>query len=152
MMRFASIPDSFVNATSTIAFITAQLAGLFLGYKFSKSTNWLQMCVVCMPLAIVCTPYCHNYDLVLLIPSVIAFFKLKSLQALNKATRIACIVVVALCLLVFEMPIYTRIHYDFLQHPILTVSPLFCSLSIMSIIFVTMAYRQSTMIDSDLGT
>lgn len=151
MMRFASIPDSVVKITSTIAFISAQVAGLFLGFKFSKSTNWLQLCVVCMPLAIVCTPYCHNYDLVLLIPSVIAFFKLKSLQALNKTVKIACIVVVSLCLLVFEMPIYTRIHYDFLQHPILTVSPLFCSLVVMSAIFVTMAYRDLKTATSDPG-
>ena len=143
MMRFTSTPESIIKVLATLAFVAAQLAGLFLGFRARNKPNQLLICVLAMPLSVVCSPYCHNYDLVILIPSIIAFFTLPGLKTLPQATRVCIYVVVSLCLLVFEMPIYNRIFYDFIQHPILTVSPLFCALMILSLIFMTMAYRET---------
>ncbi len=142
-LMLVHVPESIVQVAALASFAIAQAVAFFVGWRLRKRADMLMWCTLCMPLGILCSPYCHNYDLVLLIPSVIAFCKLPGLNALPKVPRITILTVVFLCLLVFEMPFYTRIHYDMLQKGLLTVSPLFCSLLVLSVIFVTMAVRES---------
>jgi Glycosyltransferase family 87 len=145
LMLLGNVPNSFVQAIALLSFAVAQIVGMLVGWRLSRRPDLLLWCTMCMPCGILCSPYCHNYDLVLLIPSVIAFYKLPGLNTLKNIPKIICMATVFLCLLVFEMPIYTRIHYDFLQHGLLTFSPFFCSLFVMSIIFLAMILRESSL-------
>jgi hypothetical protein len=101
----------------------------------------MQLSAACMPLGIVTSPYCQNYDLVILIASVIAFFKLLPLVPMSKPLRIACLIVVAACLLVFELPFYTFIHYTYLAHGLITINPFFVSLCVLSALFIWTALK-----------
>ena len=145
LMLLGHVPESIVQAVALTSFALALSVGLIVGGRLNRRPDLLLWGTMCMPFGILCSPYCHNYDLVLLIPPVIAFCKLPGLNALNKIPKIICITAVFLCLLVFEMPIYTRIHYDFLQRGLLSVSPFFCSLSVISIIFLAMILRESSL-------
>jgi hypothetical protein len=148
LMRFASMPESIIKITVAVTFVSAQIVALVIGHLARLKEDWLRIIVMILPLSVVCSPYCHIYDLVILIPSVIAFFTAPGLKNLKRPARVTCCTIAALCLLVYELPIYNRIHYDYLQKSILTVSPLFCSLLIASILFVAIAFRETGQPDS----
>jgi hypothetical protein len=143
LMRFASMPESIIKIVVAVGFITAQVVALVIGHLARSKKDWLRIIVMILPLSVVCSPYCHIYDLVLLIPSVIAFVTAPGLKSMKRPARITCYTIASLCLLVYELPLYNRIHYDYLQKGILTVSPLFCSLLIASILCVFVAFRET---------
>jgi hypothetical protein len=143
LMRFTEVPANVVSLVWPFTFGASLLLAVYLGDRFKRSARWLQLCTACMPLGVVAGPYCHNYDLVLLIPSVVAFFKLPVMAALTKRFRITCFSLVGLSLLCFEMPIYSLIHYTYLQRNIWIISPLFISLLLLSVIFVYVAWRDA---------
>jgi hypothetical protein len=145
LLRLLGMDRQTVAQVITPIVISAYLGALLLlailGNAFRQRRNLIPLTVACMPLGIVTSPYCQNYDLILLIPSVFAFFKLGALAWLPKSIRVGCLTLVIACLVVFELPFYTIIHYTYLEHGLLVVNPFFVSLSLLSAIFIWAAIR-----------
>jgi hypothetical protein len=147
----AKVVAHIITPIVAVAYLSALFLLAYLGHRFRKCPDLIKLTVACIPLGIVTSPYCQNYDLILLIPSVLAFFKLGALNSLHKAIRIICLVVVAACLLVFELPFYTFIHYTYLQHGLLAINPFFVSLCLLSAIFIWASVRASKVPQAELG-
>ncbi len=132
---------SAIKTISLVCLAAAILNAAFLGYRSRKLPNSLNVAVVCLPLALLTSYYCHNYDLILLIPAIIAFFKLPAFHSMNKRMRWSCIALVVIAILPLELPFYTIIHYFYLQLGFV-FNPFCLSLSILSCVFIGTAYHQ----------
>lgn len=145
LMRILGTDPAVVSHTITpvalAGYVVALLTLVILGNRFRQHSQSIKLTVACMPLGFIMSPYCQNYDLILLVPSVFAFFKIGWSHSLAKSMRIGILVVVSLCLLLFEMPFYTIIHYTYLEHNLIVVNPFFVSLSLLSAIFIWVAVR-----------
>ncbi len=96
----------------SIVLLLAALALIFnLTRQFRKSSNWLEVCtLVAMPLGLLSSLHCFSYDLILLTPALVVYFKYR--DRLSRASWLfAGIFAFCFC---FVLPIYLKIHYDYL--------------------------------------
>lgn len=142
IQKFLSLEAIKVISIAGSIFAVATL--MVFGYMSRNSGKSLKLALLGFPLSLVSAYYCHNYDLLLLIPAVLTFFSLSSLKELSRKRRRALIVFAAICILPFELPFYIMIHYWGLQLG-LPINPLFVSLVAMSVLFLVMGFRESKM-------
>jgi hypothetical protein len=90
----------------------AVLAFIWLsGRRYARYRQWLEIgLVIAVPAGLVSALHCHDYDLLLLIPVVVAVFKLNLLATVPEAVKLLIIAGSTMLLL----PLYKYIHYDYL--------------------------------------
>lgn len=126
-----------------IFWLSAALALLSLGGNFAfgrlycRYQHWLELgLVAAVPLGLVCSLHCHDYDLLLLIPSAVAALKLGLAESLPEWTKLAAILGTVL----FLLPVYKFIHYDYLLGGA-PMNPLFVCLLVAAASACFLAYK-----------
>lgn len=137
LLRFAPACDALVMTVSSAVFLLTCCALFLLGRRFRQRADWLDLGImVAMPLALVTSLHCHNYDLLLLLPSLAAFARSGLIGNLPRW--------LSYCLLacggIFFMPFYNKIHYEYLLAGGV-INPFFLILSGFAILLATLAIR-----------
>lgn len=83
-----------------------------------------------LPLGLVSALHCHDYDLLLLTPWFIAVWKIESTDLLSKATKISAVILFALLV----VPFYIPIHYRWLLEQQQIANPIFLAFLSASIL------------------
>jgi hypothetical protein len=83
-----------------------------------------------LPLGLVSALHCHDYDLLLLTPWFIAVWKIESTDLLSKATKISAVILFALLV----VPFYIPIHYRWLLEQPQIANPIFLAFLSASIL------------------
>lgn len=101
----AATPVSLVVLVLVFAFLYV------LGSRMRASKDWLSTGVMAsMPLGLVSAWHCHVYDLLLLIPAILALIRSPLVERVPTVTRMASLGIMAL----FLIPVYVHIHYRYL--------------------------------------
>lgn len=114
----------------SLGFLLAAAAIIILiTRRFRYAANWLELGIlVSMPLGLLSSLHCHDYDLILLTPSIIALFKYR--QKLKRFSwLLGCCGFVGLF---FFLPVYVEIHYAYLLKGAV-INPCFIGLLIFAI-------------------
>jgi hypothetical protein len=100
-----------------------------------------------MPLGLVTSLHCHDYDLLLLVPSAVALLKSSAARKLPAWTKLAGIAALPL----FLQPVYTYIHYDGLLKG-MRINPLFIVLLIFAVVMFTLTASARSIEEHDEWT
>jgi hypothetical protein len=130
LLRFLPNSHGLVTAIGIGTLSISLLAIFFLGRRFRRRPGWLWAGLIgAMPLGLVSSLHCHDYDLLLLVPTAVALLKTSAARKLPTWLKLAVI----LSFPVFLLPAYTYIHYEGLLRG-MTVNPLFVVLLILSLV------------------
>jgi hypothetical protein len=104
----------------------------FVARRFANMDHGLRLAIACaLPIGLLISLHCHDYDLLLLIPGLITlkqnFAKLQKLRAL---AYLACLAAVP-----FLIPVYAAIHYDYLLKGAM-INPIFVTLLAYSLMII----------------
>jgi hypothetical protein len=127
-----------VVTAATAAACLAALVVIFLqGRRWGRGTHWLAIgLLVAMPLGLLTSLHCHDYDLVLMIPSLVAYLKSGSTAMTPRWLLVPTVVLVP----AFLLPFYADIHYGYLLKGGL-INPLFVGLVLYSAVGIQAAAR-----------
>ncbi|HEY9870437.1 MAG TPA: glycosyltransferase family 87 protein [Candidatus Obscuribacterales bacterium] len=122
-------------AMVSFALAVVALAAIFMvGRTRGKTARWLEAgLIAALPLGLITSLHCHDYDLLLLLPTVAALLK----QA--RTTRLPpwLPALSMICLLPYLLPVYTIVHNDYVLAGAV-INPLFLSLLTMTCILEAM--------------
>lgn len=151
LLRAGDLGISLANSMSALLMALGLAVIAYAGYKSRGKTKSGQanseifdegFLFLVLPLGIITALHCHDYDLLLLLPWVLASFKLQSKSLLARALQI----LLALFYLALTIPIYVPIHYLWLMQLKQTLNPLFllffCA-SLLSASFIACKSRWS---------
>ncbi|MGH9548465.1 MAG: glycosyltransferase family 87 protein [Terriglobales bacterium] len=80
------------------------------GWKYRRAADPFMLAVLfVMPLTVVASVHCHNYDLLVIVPTILALFK-DSVVETKSATKLVILVIG----LMFMLPFSINVHYDYL--------------------------------------
>jgi hypothetical protein len=109
MMRFFGTQSSVPTIIGLAGLLCSAAYAFFIGNRFKGSPRWIDAALVgVMPLGLVTSMHCHDYDLVLLIPCIVAVAAL-AFQQKNRFAFAALLFAVP-----FLQPFYADIHYTML--------------------------------------
>ena len=106
-------PDSAqaVMVVSLVILLSAALLIFLATRRWRNANNWLEMgTLLSMPLGLLTSLHCHDYDLILLTPSIVVLCKYRQKFETFKWLLVPCALVGAS----FVLPIYLEIHYAYL--------------------------------------
>ena len=139
LLLFPSADQPVLVCASIVLILTCG-ALFLLGRRFGRSPQWLEnWLIISFPLGIVTSLHCHNYDLILLIPAFAAILSKGNFKKLPLAAR----VVIPLWAVLFIVPIYPKIQYDFLLERIIVWNPFFFSMLALSAAMLSIAFNES---------
>lgn len=107
------LPQSKWLATAiSVAACLAVLTFIWLsGRQYARYKQWLEIgLVIAIPAGLASALHCHDYDLLLLIPAIVAADKLALFRRVPDAARLLTIA----CSTMLLLPLYKYIHYDWL--------------------------------------
>jgi hypothetical protein len=111
MLRIFGVSSPVPNAVAAIFLILSVLAIFLAGRKTGGRADWLMLTLsVAMPLGLVTSLHCHDYDLILLIPGVVALVKSQLWFEWPAWAKGLVMVGVA----PYLIPFYSDIHYGYL--------------------------------------
>lgn len=145
MMRIFGPTAAIVSWIAAASLLAAVCLIALIGYRNRANDNWLGLCfMVALPLGLVTSLHCHDYDLVLLIPGLVQLTRTQLWHKMSAWKKTAIGVGMGL----FLLPFYTDIHYGYLLNSGL-LNPYFFLLLIFSIYLVTVAIRQPGLFDEN---
>lgn len=111
LMRLFPDRLAMVNALAG-AFAILGLVGVFAwGRKFAREADWSTCGIAAMlPLALLTSLYVQFYDLLLLVPAVVALTCTQAARTLPSWLKLASLLLLAM----FTLPVYIPIHYHYL--------------------------------------
>lgn len=130
-----------INMISTALFGLSLLAIFYLGFKYRDGNagkdagapvrpGWLAAGLIgAMPLGLVSSLHCHDYDLLLLLPTLLAFATTSAGNNLPPWMKPIALLAAPL----FLLPVYIFVHYNGLLSG-MVINPLFIALLIFSIV------------------
>jgi hypothetical protein len=137
-----------ITAVSTTVLALSLVLIFFLGRKFKNRRGWLWAGLIgAMPLGLVTSLHCHDYDLILLVPTAIALLKTSTARKLPTWLKLAAIVSLPL----FLLPLYTYIHYGGLLNG-MRINPLFFVLLIFSVVTFSLSLTAKSIDQRDEWT
>ncbi len=134
LLRLFPQSGQIVMTVSLILLLCVAVKIFLATRRLGKAANWLELgTLFSMPLGLLSSLHCHDYDLILLTPSIVALFKYR--QKLTKFVwLLGCC---ALTGLVFFLPVYIEIHYDYVLKGAV-VNPCFIALLLFAISVVVL--------------
>ncbi len=119
---------SLVSLVAAVVFAVALVFCFCLGRRMSGSKKWLEPALIgAMPLGLVTTIHMHDYDLLLLLPGIVALISSGLLSRICSLQRITILMLAP----AFFLPAYSIIHYSYmLQGGV--VNPLFVMLACLA--------------------
>jgi hypothetical protein len=131
LLRFWPDAHAIVTPLSTAVLLVSLLLILFLGWRFRGKQDWLTAALIgAMPLGLLTSLHCHDYDLILLAPSLLALMKSSAARYIPAWLKLAGILAAPL----FLLPAYIFVHYHGLLNGGMLVNPLFVVLLIFSVV------------------
>lgn len=129
LMRLLGV-DSFIpNVAGLAGLAIASTVAFVLGDRVRGQKRWLDLGLVgALPLGLVASMHCHDYDLLLLAPGIVALLSGKGLGTSTPITNILA----GLVVISFLMPVYAEVHYSYLLRGGV-VNPYFLLLLVFSI-------------------
>jgi hypothetical protein len=126
---------AIVNVCTFIAVVVAATF-FFLGRFFKDDELRLERGVIgAIPIGMLVSLHCHSYDLLMLLPVFLALFSYHRQQPIPKQAILA----LAACMLLFMMPFYNKVHYEYLLAGAVW-NPFFFALLIFSEICLWLAW------------
>jgi hypothetical protein len=121
-----------VDMVAGLIMILGLILIYFVARRFANMDHGLRLAIACaLPIGLLISLHCHDYDLLLLIPGLITlkqnFAKLQKLRAL---AYLACLAAVP-----FLTPVYASIHYDYLLKGAM-INPIFLTLLAYSLMII----------------
>jgi hypothetical protein len=133
-------PQVILIASATFWLIFSA-ASLFLGFKFKSNEKFLDISLVLtIPFSLLTSLHSHNYDLMLLLPAVLALSRIGSATLQSSRSRLIFKIFIAALILPLMLPFYIIIHYGFLVHGFVP-NPFFFSLVLFLMTGVIMVAR-----------
>jgi len=131
------------TAISSGVFVVSLGFIYYCGRYFSGSHKWLQAALLCsMPLGFAASPYFFDYDLLMLVPSLVVLMK----EPLQEKIPQWALLLGMLGSLLFTVPFAVQIHYEYLLKGG-TVNPFFWMLLLFSIGVVVFAFKNKQFFD-----
>jgi len=121
-----------VHTIASIIMVIGLICIYFIARRFAGKPHALRIAIACaLPIGLVISLHCHDYDLLLLIPGLVTlqqnFVKLQNWRAL---AYLACATAVP-----FLIPVYASIHYDYLLKGAI-INPIFIALLAYSLMII----------------
>jgi hypothetical protein len=121
-----------VEVIASVVMVGGLILIYFVAKRFAQNTHALRLAIAyALPIGLVISLHCHDYDLLLLIPGLITlkqnFAKLQKLRAL---AYLGCLAAVP-----FVIPVYASIHYDYLLKGAM-INPIFIALLAYSLMII----------------
>lgn len=111
LLRFFPTADATVMLVSSVALCVGMVCVFLIARKFRKSSIWWEyLALGAMPIGLLTALHCHNYDLLLLLPTIVVFMFGASTESLSNKRKLLWL----LPLVPLMMPIYNKIHYEYL--------------------------------------
>lgn len=132
-LRFFGLQSHLPTIAGIVCLLVFTIFAFLLGRKYKDDPRWLIAAAAgVMPLGLATSMHCHDYDLLLLIPAIVAFARKEF--ALNKFTGFTLLIAVVL----FLEPFYAQVHYQYLaegalinvQFIVFLVAAIACAISV----------------------
>ncbi len=138
LLRFFPDAPAAVMAVSTALYLLVVGWALLLGHRIRRRDgDWVKpLMFIVIPLGLVASPHCHDYDLLLMAPSLALAFSGGLLRAAPPLCRLAVFLAIGL----FLMPLYQYVHYDLLLQGA-PVNPHFLALALVALTLAWLATK-----------
>ncbi|MBS1955938.1 MAG: DUF2029 domain-containing protein [Cyanobacteria bacterium SZAS-4] len=111
LLRFFPTADSAVMLVSGVALCVGMICVFLIARKYRKSSTWWEyLALGAIPTGLLTALHCHNYDLLLLLPSIVVFMFGASTAAISNKRKLLWL----LPLVPLMMPVYNKVHYEYL--------------------------------------
>ncbi|MBS2000258.1 MAG: DUF2029 domain-containing protein [Cyanobacteria bacterium SZAS LIN-5] len=111
LLRMLPDSESMVMWVSGAALVGAMVWIFLIARKYRRSPLWYEYLVLgALPLGLFTALHCHNYDLLLLLPTVVVYMFGASTQSVPLKRKLLCLIAIVPLM----MPIYNKIHYEYL--------------------------------------
>lgn len=111
LLRIFSDSDSTVMWVSFAALVCAMVLVYLIARKYRRSPFWYEyLALGALPVGLFTALHCHNYDLLLLLPTVVVYMFGASTKALPVKRKLVWLIAI----LPLMMPVYNKIHYEYL--------------------------------------
>jgi len=111
LMRMPGMDNTQAELVARLVAVFAWIGCFLWGRVMKQSPGWLDAgLIVVVPLTLVTSLHSHFYDVLLLLPSLMACFRTKWAGSSPLVLRVAIVIGLAL----FTIPIYALIHYQYL--------------------------------------
>jgi hypothetical protein len=138
LIRLHLLPEATISIISQIISIATLAFSYYFGRKMSSSNHWLNAGIIgIIPLTLVSAFLCHYYDLLLLLPSIVAIVQL----AFQKKLPEWLLLLILPLYITLSIPVYVTIHYQYLLPGILSINPSFIVLLIYTIICLVISWN-----------
>lgn len=135
LLRLSGAQGDLANLFSLIALALSSALILFCGKKLKGDLQGLLF--IAVPLGLVTALHCHDYDLLLLAPSIVSLVRYEPAAKIPAPITLLAVGAGG----VFMVPIYVMIHYQYLLEGGM-INPGFIALFIGSIALAIFAWRQ----------
>lgn len=104
-------PVQLASGIGSIIMCASIAFALVLGWRLRARCDWFERaCIAVVPLMLVTALHCHEYDLLLLVPAVVALLKSDLVKHIPMPAQIAALVM----LIPLLLPTYLDIHYKYM--------------------------------------
>jgi Glycosyltransferase family 87 len=110
-MRVWGTHAAGANLAAVAALFLSTVAVAVLGWRHRQRQGWMPICLAAaVPLGLVTSLHCHDYDLLLMIPGLVALVRSQLWNNVHTGVKLA----IMLGLAAFLLPFYNDIHYGYL--------------------------------------
>lgn len=122
LLRFAEPGNTLANSLSAAILAMALAFIAYAGRKKGRGKDYLPgLSTVALPLGLLSALHCHDYDLLLAAPWLLAYFLVPAKTILQKLNLVFVLVLIAS----FTVPFYIPIHYNWLMKEQQAINPIF---------------------------
>jgi hypothetical protein len=141
-------PVELASGIGSIIMCASIAFALALGWKLRARSDWFERaCIAVVPLMLVTALHCHEYDLLLLVPAMVALLKSDLAKHIPMPAQIAGF----LMLIPLLLPIYLDVHYKYMLKGGL-YNPYFFILAIYSLYISYLVWSKSGSIQPERAT
>ena len=137
LLRLGGVASDSANLVSLLVLGLTSTFILFCGKKFKGDLHGLLF--IAVPLGLVTALHCHDYDLLLLAPSIVSLVRFEPAARIPAPVTLTAVLAAG----VFMVPVYVMIHYQYLLKGGL-LNPGFIVLFIGAAALAFFAWRQLT--------
>lgn len=137
-LRLAGLASGLPTMVGLAALLISTIFVFLLGRRWRNKSQWLEVGLCCaLPVGLATSMHCHDYDLVLLIPGLVAL----ACGLGTEHKRLGLLVAAAT--VTFVQPFYSEIHYGYLKygHPL---NPHFIALFVIALSCAWIGWRQQS--------
>ncbi len=134
LLRLPGISPTVANFVSLATLALVSCGSVFAGWKLRGNVDGLLLVVV--PLGLITALHCHNYDLMLLAPSVVALTRFPPAAKIPPVIALTALASSG----VFMLPFYVMIYYQYILKGGV-INPHFIALLIWSIVLAVFAWK-----------